>query len=70
MLTHIAAITQIRHRRLRAVPYYERTLADGKTTKEAIRALSDVSATRATTAQRVVDGRALQDAPAVVRYAG
>ena len=36
---HIAAITQIRHRHSPGRGYYDRKLADGKTTKEAIRAL-------------------------------
>lgn len=36
---HIAAITQIRHRHSPGRGYYERKLAEGKTTKEAIRAL-------------------------------
>jgi len=36
---HIAAITQIRHRHSPGRGYYDRKLAEGKTTKEAIRAL-------------------------------
>jgi transposase len=36
---HIAAITQIRHRHSPGRAYYERKLAEGKTKKEAIRAL-------------------------------
>ena len=36
---HIAAITQIRHTHSPGHAYYERKLAEGKTKKEAIRAL-------------------------------
>ena len=36
---HIAAITQIRHRHSPGRGFYDRKLAEGKTTKEAIRAL-------------------------------
>ncbi len=36
---HIAAIVQIRHRHSPGRAFYERKLAEGKTTKEAVRAL-------------------------------
>src|ERR687897_445986 len=36
---HIAAVTQIRHRHSPGRAYYERKLAEGKTPREAIRAL-------------------------------
>jgi transposase len=36
---HIAAVTQIRHRHSPGPAFYDRKLAEGKTTKEAIRAL-------------------------------
>jgi transposase len=47
---HMAAITQIRHPHSPGYAYYQRKLAEGKTSKEAIRALNAGSATRSTNA--------------------
>ena len=38
-MIHMAAVTQIRHRHSDGRAYYERKLAEGKTPKEALRAL-------------------------------
>ena len=61
---HIVAVTQIRHRHSPGRGFYDRKLAEGKTTKEALRALkrriSDVvyAPTRADAARRGPGGQA------------